>query len=97
MYRRSQTSRETSPSNSTTTMNKYSSTLSSAEEDFNASKMSTFLSYSFIFISFGYMLPWTALGSLISYFKYVYSAQFYVKLYCAYYLPGLPVAIIQYL
>lgn len=47
-------------------------------------------------ISFGYMVPWTSLGSLISYFKYKYSANFYVKLYCCYYLPGLPVALLQY-
>lgn len=50
----------------------------------------------FIFISFGYMLPWTSLGSLISYYKYKYSANFYVKIYVAYYLPGLPVALLQY-
>ena len=50
----------------------------------------------FIIISFGYMLPWTAMGSLISYYKENYSANFYVRLYCAYYLPGLPVALLQY-
>lgn len=50
----------------------------------------------FLFISFGYMLPWTSLGSLISYYKNTYSANFYVKLYCAYYLPGLPVALLQH-
>jgi len=51
---------------------------------------------SFLIISFGYMLPWTSLGSLISYYKYRYGASFYVKIYCAYYLPGLPVALVQY-
>lgn len=50
----------------------------------------------FLLISFGYMLPWTSLGSLISYYKYRYSAEFYVKIYCAYYLPGLPMALFQY-
>lgn len=50
----------------------------------------------FILISFGYMLPWTSLGSLISYYKANYSAYFYAKLYCAFYLPGLPVALFQY-
>lgn len=50
----------------------------------------------FVLISFGYMLPWTALGSLISYYKARYGASFYVKLYCAYYLPGLPFALLQY-
>lgn len=53
--------------------------------------------FAFMFISFGYMLPWTALGSLISYYKYTYSAHFYVKIYCAYYLPGLPMSVLQYL
>lgn len=52
---------------------------------------------SFLFISLGYMLPWTALGSLITYYKYTYSASFYVKIYCAYYLPGLPISILQFL
>jgi hypothetical protein len=50
----------------------------------------------FLLLSFGYMVPWTSLGSLITYFKYTYSANFYVKLYCCYYLPGLPVALLQY-
>lgn len=50
----------------------------------------------FLLISFGYMLPWTSMGSLISYYKEHYGATFYVKLYCAYYLPGLPVALFQY-
>ena len=50
----------------------------------------------FMLMSCGYMLPWTSLGSLITYYKETFSADFYVKLYCAYYLPGLPVALIQY-
>jgi hypothetical protein len=50
----------------------------------------------FLFMSFGYMLPWTVLGSLISHYKHAYSAHFYSQLYCAYYLPGLPIAVIQY-
>lgn len=61
-----------------------------------ACSLPTLLPYSFVFISFGYMLPWTALGSLISYFKFTYSAQFFVHLYCAFYLPGLFVAVLQY-
>ena len=47
-------------------------------------------------ISFAYMLPWTACGSLISYYKITYSARFYVEIYSAYYLFGLPIALIQY-
>ena len=50
----------------------------------------------FLVISCGYMLPWTALGSLISYYKETYGVDFYVKIYCLYYLPGLPIAIFQY-
>lgn len=50
----------------------------------------------FMLISCGYMLPWTSLGSLITYYKATYSADFYVKLYCAYYLPGLPISLLQY-
>ena len=54
-----------------------------------------FADLAFLLVSFGYMLPWTSLGSLISYYKYTYGANFYVTLYCAYYLPGLPVSICQ--
>ena len=54
-----------------------------------------YIDIAFLFISFGYMLPWTSLGSLISYYKETFNANFYVKLYCAYYLPGLPVALLQ--
>ena len=50
----------------------------------------------FLLISFGYMVPWTSLGSLISYFKHTYNVNFYNKLYCAYYLPVLPVAFLQH-
>ena len=42
------------------------------------------------------MLPWTSLGSLISYYKYTYDADFYVLIYCSFYLPGLPVALLQH-
>mmetsp|Transcript_19916 Transcript_19916/g.33332 ORF Transcript_19916/g.33332 Transcript_19916/m.33332 type:complete len:442 (-) Transcript_19916:23-1348(-) len=47
-------------------------------------------------VSFGYMLPWTSLGGLISYYKETYGADFYLKVHCAYYLPGLPIALLQY-
>eukprot|EP00601_Ochromonadales_sp_CCMP2298_P014560 CAMPEP_0173221894 /NCGR_PEP_ID=MMETSP1142-20121109/2965_1 /TAXON_ID=483371 /ORGANISM="non described non described, Strain CCMP2298" /LENGTH=286 /DNA_ID=CAMNT_0014149957 /DNA_START=492 /DNA_END=1348 /DNA_ORIENTATION=- len=49
----------------------------------------------FAVISCGYMLPWTTLGSLISYYKATYGAGFCVQISCAYYLPGLPVALLQ--
>ena len=62
----------------------------------NGSEPSDCFLFLFLLISFGYMLPWTALGSLISYYKAKYGANFYVKLYCAYYLPGLPFALLQY-
>lgn len=48
-----------------------------------------------ILISCGYMVSWTSIGSLISYFKARQGASFYVKLYCAFYLPGLPVSLLQ--
>eukprot|EP01038_Epipyxis_sp_PR26KG_P013351 gene13351-17907_t len=54
------------------------------------------LQLSFLCISFGYMLPWTALGSLITYYKYQYNVNLYIKLYTAFYLPGLLVAVLQY-
>lgn len=68
------------------------------DENCDSDESSTFelSNFAFLLISFGYMLPWTSLGSLISYYKYNYSASFYVKLYCAYYLPGLPIAILQH-
>jgi len=50
---------------------------------------------SFFIFSFGYMLPWAELGSLISYYTASYGADFYVKLNCAYYFPGFPVALLQ--
>ena len=48
-----------------------------------------------IAISCGYMVSWTSIGSLISYFKARQGAAFYVALYCAFYLPGLPVSLLQ--
>ena len=41
------------------------------------------------------MAPWTALGSLVAYFKARYGPAFFVKLNCAYYLVGLPIALAQ--
>ena len=41
------------------------------------------------------MVSWTSIGSLIAYFKARQGARFYVKLYCCFYLPGLPVSLIQ--
>jgi len=47
-------------------------------------------------VSFGYMCAWTSLGSLISYYKHVYSPALYNNIYCAFYLFGLPIAALQY-
>jgi hypothetical protein len=69
---------------------------SSVSTAYHPSAKSRPLIFAFWFVSFAYMLPWTALGSLISYYKYHYSAHFYVKIYCAYYLLGLPVALLQF-
>lgn len=60
-------------------------------------ELSTSVYISFIIISFGYMLPWTALGSLISYYKILYDANFYLDIYISYYILGLPISILQYL
>jgi hypothetical protein len=50
----------------------------------------------FFVLSFGYMLPWTSLGSLISHYKFYHGADFYIQIYFLYYLPGLPVALLQF-
>jgi hypothetical protein len=47
-------------------------------------------------VSFAYMCAWTSFGSLISYYKHQYGSEFYTKIYIAYYLPGLPVCLLQY-
>ena len=59
-------------------------------------ELSTIIYISFVIISFGYMLPWTALGSLISYYKQEFGANFYLDIYIAYYIPGFPISILQY-
>lgn len=48
-----------------------------------------------VFISCGYMVSFTSIGSLIGYFKATQGSHFYVQLYCAFYLPGLPVSLLQ--
>jgi hypothetical protein len=58
-------------------------------------KPTSCLGFLFLMTSFGYMLPWTSLGSLISYYKETYGADFYVLIYFCYYLPGLPISIFQ--
>ena len=50
----------------------------------------------FFAVSFGYMCAWTSFGSLISYYKHQFGSKFYTMIYCAYYLPGLPVCLLQY-
>lgn len=47
------------------------------------------------FLAFAYMSLWTVVGSLISYFQKENGPDFFVKLNCAFYLPGLPVALLQ--
>jgi hypothetical protein len=37
----------------------------------------------------------TSAGSLVSHFKALYGPDYFVKLNCAYYLPGLPVSVLQ--
>jgi hypothetical protein len=78
-------------------MGKREMTASTSSPHVDVVQISEWENLAFLLISFGYMVPWTSLGSLISYFKHTYNANFYNKLYCAYYLPGLPVAVLQHL
>jgi hypothetical protein len=48
-----------------------------------------------LLVACGYMVPFTSIGSLIAYFNYTYGPKFYVKLYCAFYLPGWPISELQ--
>jgi len=48
-----------------------------------------------LLVACGYMVPFTSIGSLIAYFKYAYGPEFYVQLYCAFYLPGWPISELQ--
>jgi hypothetical protein len=59
-------------------------------------KPSEALLLSFCLLSFSYTCAWTSLGSLISYYKHTYSPAMYNNIYVAYYLPGLPAALLQY-
>lgn len=48
-----------------------------------------------LLMSSTYMMPWTSLGALIPYFQQVYGERFYIKISSAFYLPGLPFAILE--
>ena len=56
---------------------------------------SLYLNLLWVLIACGYMVPWTSIGSLISYFAAEYGPGFYVKLYCCFYLPGWPMSELQ--
>lgn len=49
----------------------------------------------FLLLALAYMSSWTVMGSLVSYFKQHHGPDFFVKLNSAYYLPGLPLALLQ--
>lgn len=49
----------------------------------------------FLLLALAYMSSWTMMGALVSYFKQHHGPDFLVKLNCAYYLPGLPLALLQ--
>lgn len=93
LYNKSELNTTNSTTNKHKNSDSYQSNLSLGKTLDEASHI--FIDIAFLLISFGYMLPWTSLGSLISYYKETFNANFYVKLYCAYYLPGLPVALLQ--
>lgn len=49
----------------------------------------------FILVSFGYMLPWVAIGSLITYYTNEYGDSYFVILNVAFYAVGYPVSFTQ--
>lgn len=49
----------------------------------------------FILLSFSYMLPWTAMGSLIHYFSVEYNKNYFTILNIAFYGVGLPITFMQ--
>jgi hypothetical protein len=49
----------------------------------------------FILLSFSYMLPWTAMGSLIHYFSVEYNKNYFTILNIAFYGVGLPITYMQ--
>ena len=49
----------------------------------------------FILVSFGYMLPWVAIGSLITYYTSEYGDSYFVILNVAFYAVGYPVSFTQ--
>lgn len=51
--------------------------------------------YLFILLSFSYMLPWTAMGSLIHYFSLEYDDNYFTILNIAFYGVGLSVTYMQ--
>ena len=51
--------------------------------------------YMFILLSFSYMLPWTAMGSLIHYFAMEHGKNYFTILNIAFYGVGLPITYLQ--
>jgi hypothetical protein len=51
--------------------------------------------YLFIIVAFAYMIPWTAVGSLIDYYTNHYGRNYYVYLNLAFYGVGYPVSLLQ--
>jgi hypothetical protein len=51
--------------------------------------------YLFILVAFSYMVPWTAVGSLIDYYTHHYGKNYYVYLNLAFYGVGYPVSLMQ--
>jgi hypothetical protein len=49
----------------------------------------------FMFVSFGYMLPWVSIGSLITYYVEEYGEDYFVYLNIAFYAVGYPVSYLQ--
>jgi hypothetical protein len=51
--------------------------------------------YLFMLVAFSYMVPWTAVGSLIDYYTCHYGKNYYVYLNLAFYGVGYPVSLLQ--
>ena len=61
----------------------------------NKEQHSSSVKYLFIVVTCAYMLPFTCIGSLIIYFSAKYGQNYFIYLNIAFYMSGLPVALVQ--
>lgn len=60
-----------------------------------ASFQDRYVVFLFAMLSFGYMVPWVAIGSLVNYFTVTYGGSYFVILNVAFYAVGYPVSYCQ--